>query len=1349
MNEDLNQGGIPMFGKNGTALSQAERAEIAKRRGVCLNCGCRTHDVKFMGRKPLTNDDVYQGVCIKCNHSAVPPQISREWLARNAQVSHLQPMNRFRVAANVVRVAHVSPVRQRGPMHPVPQQTSQTMSRGHNSSIHSPSAVSQHDYRRGSHFPLDSSGRTDSVHGSDVGYSLQQNGSNHSHLRAPPPLEQHDYLRGASVQLNLSGRMDSTQGSGVDSFATSNVSSHSQPRAPAQQQQNWSMRSGSNDSTSTNQSDTEDFRGPRGVNSVTVMEELRAQKNQPDVVKHYLHAVRNLTPIDGPMKDLKAIMDMYRGHAKFMMLSVGALWGIASTSKEKKVEAVSIGCLDQIFEMLRGTTTRDDVDTVIWTFGSLSCLARVASNRSVILQKQGVETMLVAIKRHERDPCVFEWGCRALFALVGGFEGFEADGTTKISFEREISKIESDGGIRVIVGTMELHPTDSEALWWALNLLLSMAKEQTDPDRRLIHMMNEEDLASICVKVLKAGVSPECSIRCQEMLLLLLSYDPHQVMQHPPIECIEPVVQGLMEHLQNMSLHEASAIFLGHVAQQDSEAKRRILQGPLVHVMLSSMANVPQNLPLQRAITNLLWTLSSDEESFDYSILRETMQSIKNAIASNPNDKELSTAVSGFVANVAGRARGQPDSIPFDILIPLAKNAGKQGSRALFAVSGCFPEFAELLVSGDAIGQLMEGLSNSSLDIQASSVATLLIVSASDAARTKVIANGGLETASAALLTTKSELLAENLLQLVMTLVISDSKAALEIPNELVTTILQTLKNFPNHTKLCFSTIRNVLLMVVPGVRSVSTDGLVDSILRTIDAPTSPDDEVIEACGALWSFVSSQAPKDTNLLSRIYVSIVRLCQQHSSTDAEYNAPVLAEASGAMAAIMRCIRDCPISIPDADIDLIVGMLDVVIERDVQNVVLMDRFMDVISSLCCSWKEILIQYGVVVVVIDCMVEHEGIESIQEKGCTILASLASTENLQDILSIAETDGIDIIVSAFAGFTENVIIQTDACRALSHLSIDHESRMLISSQGGLMLLANVMNQYRDEVPLLEAASSALLHLSSDADEQILIGSNVVPIVVATLRDHQISPTLHEKCLGVLQNVSMRSSNSKRVIADAGAISAVVYSMREFMGTPSVLERCYSTLRSLAAEQANQRIIAREGAIVMAINGMMACIDSGKVQKQACEYLSVLASADSEHKKAIRDLGGVDAIVYAMWAHNHSDVVLIEACRLFATLAVAAGQGNNNSSNSSEDVLLSISDGEISAILAAMRRFPYSERLQEHACEALRNVLQSKKNVEVVWPQRSDVEQLISAASSRFPERCSHYATQILVCLG
>jgi hypothetical protein len=386
-----------------------------------------------------------------------------------------------------------------------------------------------------------------------------------------------------------------------------------------------------------------------------------------------------------------------------------------------------------------------------------------------------------------------------------------------------------------------------------------------------------------------------------------------------------------------------------------------------------------------------------------------------------------------------------------------------------------------------------------------------------------------------------------------------------------------------------------------------------------------------------------------------------------------------------------------------------------------------------SLCFSSREVLIQLGSIAAVIDSMVEHEGNERIQEKGCTILAFLASTEKLQDILSIAETDGIDLIVSALAGFTENMVVQTNACRALSHLSIDNESRMLIASQGGLIMLVNVMNTFRDEVDLLDAACSALLNLSSDADEQILLESNVVETVVATMRHQKQSAKLQEKCLGILQNVSMRSIKSKRAVAEAGGVGAVVVAMREFMGSPSVLERCFTTLWSLAVLETNQSLIAREGGIGMAINGMMACIDFNRVQKQACGCLNVLSS-DSANKAAIRDSGGVDAVVYAMWAHYKSDDVLIEACRLLSTLAVTV---------QTNEVMI-VSDSDVSAILSAMRRFPYSEQLQETACTALRNFLLSAHNVEVVRPQMTDLEELITVASSRFPGRCSERATQI-----
>ncbi|CAB9530143.1 expressed unknown protein (Partial), partial [Seminavis robusta] len=58
---------IPNFAKNGTALTQEERAAIAKRKGLCVQCGVKTHTISVFKKAPLTNDHVYKGLCIKCN----------------------------------------------------------------------------------------------------------------------------------------------------------------------------------------------------------------------------------------------------------------------------------------------------------------------------------------------------------------------------------------------------------------------------------------------------------------------------------------------------------------------------------------------------------------------------------------------------------------------------------------------------------------------------------------------------------------------------------------------------------------------------------------------------------------------------------------------------------------------------------------------------------------------------------------------------------------------------------------------------------------------------------------------------------------------------------------------------------------------------------------------------------------------------------------------------------------------------------------------------------------------------------------------------------------------------------
>ncbi len=1262
-------GGIPLFGRNGTALSQEERLALAARRGVCLTCGTTTHLVKLFRRTPLTNDDVHMGICIKDNPNSVPGSVLQAWQMRNAPTTTAQATSRFRVAGQAVRFT---------------QGNNHSGRPGNSASAGVP-------HRAGSGLP---SAETAAIQGTSP-----TNNANVSPAQV-----------GGHYRTSSNGEM-TRSGAGGSNRTSSSLSGSSQ--------------------------DADDYKS-FGRDSFALLKGIQDNKDRPEILKAKLHGFRNLAEDKaGALYEINEIMDMYRHDTRLIMLSAGALWGIACNSDEKKEEALTAGCVDQLLDAIRNGAPKNDPEAVQWVLGVISCLAYSTENRTTIIDRKGIEATLEVMKRHEKVPMVFYWGCRALFSMIGGYEG---DGDSS-NFERPISIIENYGGIRVIVGTMNLHLLESAALVWAIKVLLRM-QDRTNPNdiARSVLMMNDDELMPTCIRIIKGKVSADAVVHCEVMLLFLMSHISNESMQHSTCECIPSVIQTLAENSRNAEVVEVSAEFLTEVARNNFQSKRQISELNGARILVLCMSFFQESIRVQRALASLLWLLSADESSFDYSVMVDAKETFELSWKSHLRDLELGEAICGFVANTATIAQGSKDRVPVDLALQLASSgtSGIQGGRALAALSASFPDVADRIIQGGMCDRLIEGLRDAKVEVQTSSAAALsAIITVSDNARKKACSCGVLASACAALSATTSDELGRNLLMLVNSMVAGGSSRAIQLPNDIVLAILQTVNSVPRLTAVACSTIRNAMLVAVPGFKSVNADGLVETLINIIDDSSSSDDTVIEACGALWAYTAKQPLTSPILLSESFRSVLGLCSRHKGDGTPFNGPILAEAVGALSSVMHCIRENPIYMREEDIDLIISILDIVIECDVENVALMARLLDAILTLCFLSKDILIQFGVIVVVIDCMVEHEGMEEIQQVGCAILALLASTENLQVNLSIAETDGIDMLISALAGFTENLVIQTDAGRALSHLSIDHESRMLICSQGGLILLVNAMNRYQDEVDLLEAACSALLNLSSDAEEQVLAASSVVETVVSTMRHQLNSPRIQEKCLGVLQNVSMRSRDSKRAIADAGGIGAVSFAIKEFMGSPSVLERSFTTMWSLAVLDDNQRLIANEGGIRLVINGMMANIAYEKVQKQACGCLCTLSS-NSDNKTSIRDLGGVDAIVYAMWAHYNSDSLLIEACRALSSLAV----------NVQTNEVMIVSEGEIGAIMAALRRFPSSERLQEHACVALRNFLLSADNAVIVRPLAAELEQLMHEAANRFPDRCSERAKHVLASL-
>lgn len=84
---------IPHFAKNGTALTSEERASIAKRKGLCVMCGIKTHTISVFKRAPVSNESVYKGTCIRCNPTSVPANILQDHEHRNPRIAAPTPVS--------------------------------------------------------------------------------------------------------------------------------------------------------------------------------------------------------------------------------------------------------------------------------------------------------------------------------------------------------------------------------------------------------------------------------------------------------------------------------------------------------------------------------------------------------------------------------------------------------------------------------------------------------------------------------------------------------------------------------------------------------------------------------------------------------------------------------------------------------------------------------------------------------------------------------------------------------------------------------------------------------------------------------------------------------------------------------------------------------------------------------------------------------------------------------------------------------------------------------------------------------------------------------------------------------
>eukprot|EP00567_Pseudictyota_dubia_P001915 CAMPEP_0197466086 /NCGR_PEP_ID=MMETSP1175-20131217/64869_1 /TAXON_ID=1003142 /ORGANISM="Triceratium dubium, Strain CCMP147" /LENGTH=1237 /DNA_ID=CAMNT_0043002115 /DNA_START=211 /DNA_END=3924 /DNA_ORIENTATION=- len=121
-------------------------------------------------------------------------------------------------------------------------------------------------------------------------------------------------------------------------------------------------------------------------------------------------------------------------------------------------------------------------------------------------------------------------------------------------------------------------------------------------------------------------------------------------------------------------------------------------------------------------------------------------------------------------------------------------------------------------------------------------------------------------------------------------------------------------------------------------------------------------------------------------------------------------------------------------------------------------------------------------------------------------------------------------------------------------------------------------------------------------------------------------------------------------------------------------------------------------------IEAMKTHLQEERVQQQACAALYSLA-VDAENRVAVREAGGIPAIVWAMDAHPQAEDLQKHAC---AALVHLGGENINE--------LMAVREaGGIPAIVRAMKVHPKVEEVQKHACIALYFLADNEENKRMI----------------------------------
>jgi hypothetical protein len=1057
-------------------------------------------------------------------------------------------------------------------------------------------------------------------------------------------------------------------------------------------------------------------------------------------LRSLLHTLRNTYDGDREpvIASLRTLMAQNQNESRIMDVTCGALSRVTADDPAGKRAAVDSGAIDLALEAV--AKNRRDVELVEWAMGAIMSVAVEVDYKEYVAQKDAIDSILETLRTHHDKASVFEWSCRCLHVLVIAQDEDEKEsaGTNDV-IRRNIASIEDANGIATIVGAIRANEGETAAQLVAIKLLWRLLEfASTLSTSRIIRKFAKAGIVPLATRLLRLqSTTIELLEQISGLLCLVLMTLPNEA------SLIESVVESLPQIIQKMErasgderMQQAGLRILATICIVGNLSSQSFQDSSTTRVVIEALKLV---MDYPEAVTSgliVLWKLSTFSTAMlDYSTAIDAFTVMKTAIALESFCLTDYVAIFGFISNATKLSDLKLSDIPTEAL--LSSNVGQRvDAKGLAADSMPFiclryPEFGNealnYLMNEDFLVHLGDGKLEKILPL----IQTVITVGN----KAKLEFPPGLEPAVISALTkTTDTTLLKSLVDFLIAIV-SSPESDLVVAPSTIQTLVGLFKKHQHELGLCQSVLNALAQILTASPAGSDVKIVAKSILDYVLSPAVTDDTQEEGSIALWCLLAKNDYEDSDMLSRIFSYAVKVFENFVGDSAEaFDASLIERTCGVLAATAFHVRSQPIPMAQSDIDTVVSIL--YLSMQIENCPSVPcLILEALYSICFIDKGVLIKSGVILVVADTIQKFPGNAVVLEVGFAVLAQLGSSEDVHIILSIVFSDGVDFLLEGMTMFPDHLGIQTEACKAFSHLSIEGETRMVVCEQGGIGLIASSLASHEDDEQLVGFACSALLNLTSDCSAKSIEGGGIVGRVVRVLDLHPDAASIRRSCLGVLQNISMKGPSAKESIATSGGLDAVIRILGSLSDPPDVLERAFTTLWSLAVLPENRERILKGGGIDHIVCAMLSLLEFGGAQQQACGCLCTLAT-DPANRNAIGLAGGCEAIMYGMKVHFSSAEVQSEAVRALSVI-----YSSDNTDNTI--TIPRPTQEELDAVIMAMDRFSQDEVTQSRGCAALASLITSSSNK--FSSKFDDIRRVVSVASSSFPEACGESAAQVL----